>query len=432
MSGQDKLLALETVAFWISLWPGFLKKTAARAAGGLILSFSRTKKKTAWSNLRFAFPAFDYRTLRWIVKVYFGRFSLGALELLEFYARRKNPRWILDRFEVRGAEPFFKCRSDGRPLIILSAHQGHWEGAAMVLGTRFPKDTAVLVKRQSPEWFFEALQNLRRAYAITTFDIETEILKAAHWLKMGKILIIVGDQGLGMKNPEAPFLGRTVPTPDAAFRLAVMAKAVVLPGLTHREKDKWILDAHPPLFDGASEGNYLPALRNWNDLLGRYIGRHPADYYWGFKRWKHCRERNVLLLHDGSPGGRDIVLEFAALLRGELPESVLTRDAGITFKNSARRLILQGLLGFRLDGVIPYFNLFPAFFKIDGEGILRFPCQTIVAYGREAVAAAAALKRLNGAKVIALTKPPPWAFPYVDLKITAGEGGRNAPAGSAP
>lgn len=410
---------LGLVSRWVSVWPSALKKFCAQGAAWFILRFSRSKRKTAYSNLRFAFPSLSYRRLTGIVKVYFGRFCLGALEMLEFYARRASPGWIFDKFEIRGMDQVERYRRDGRPLVFLSAHQGQWEGAAMMAGMVFPEDSAVLVKRQSPEWFYEALQAIRRAYSVTTFDIETEMLKAAHWLRSGKILSVVGDQGIGSKNPVVPFFGRTVPTPDAAFRLAVLAKAVVMPALTHRWKNKWVLDVFPPVFDGADHEDYLPDLESWNSLLTGYIRKHAADYNWGFKRWKYCRERNVLLLHDGTAGSRDRAWTFVSLLREGLSEQIISKDFRIAWKNAFLRLAYRGFLAVRLDRVIPFFNLFPVFFGDGGDDALKFPCQTIVCCGSEAVEGAVGLKRFNEAKIMALTKPPFWASHYVDLVIAA-------------
>jgi Kdo2-lipid IVA lauroyltransferase/acyltransferase len=209
-------------------------------------------------------------------------------------------RSYADRLEeyvsfVPGAEELLReVMAEGRGLVMVSGHVGHWEllarrvtrtgiPCATVAKAGFDPKLTALIDRFREEGRFEVL--LR--------DAPTTARAMIRCLKQGKLLGLLIDQDTRVQGVFVPFFGREAFTPRAAGDLAMRFQAPVavvwsrrrgpLPGDGHE------LCIERVRYDPAAadrEAASVGITAACTAILERAIRERPAEWVWMHRRWK--------------------------------------------------------------------------------------------------------------------------------------------------
>jgi KDO2-lipid IV(A) lauroyltransferase len=199
------------------------------------------------------------------------------------------------RIEWDGAQQIEAARSAGRGILFLTPHLGCFEVTAQGYAQRFGPIT-VLFRPPRKVWLRELVAGARRranlAAAPTTLAGVKQLLKA---LKAGEAVGLLPDQvppqGQGVW---APFFGKPAYTMTLSARLAQQAGATILLAWGERLPFGRGYRVHIRPFGEVLSRDPEAAAAQVNARMEALIRECPAQYLWGYARYKQPREEMAL------------------------------------------------------------------------------------------------------------------------------------------
>ena len=192
-----------------------------------------------------------------------------------------------------GAALIEAAQEQGRGIVLLTPHLGCFEAAAQGYAARFGAITVLYRPARKP-WLRGLVDTARGrpglATAPTTLAGVKQMLKA---LKAGEAVALLPDQvppaGMGLW---APFFGRDAYTMTLSARLARQTGATVL--LAWSERLPWGRGycVHMRPLAAALDPQPAVAAAQVNACMEQLVRECPAQYLWGYARYKQPREEN--------------------------------------------------------------------------------------------------------------------------------------------
>jgi KDO2-lipid IV(A) lauroyltransferase len=265
----------------------------AGLAGRLGWIFARDSRRLMLEHLALAFPE---KTLA--EREAIGRACLVHLAWLaaETVTVRSYDAHLEDYVSfVPGAEPLLhELMAQGKGLVMISGHIGHWELAARRLVRAGVRSAAIA--RTGPDPKVDALLNSFR----TSGGVEILLREAPSTaramirsLKDGKLLGLLIDQDTKVQGVFVPFFGRPAFTPRAAGDLAQRFGAPVAVVWSRRRGprpgDGHELQLEQVQYDPGAADRDAESLRitaACTAIMERAIRERPAEWVWMHERWK--------------------------------------------------------------------------------------------------------------------------------------------------
>ncbi len=267
-------------------------RSASRLGAALGLVFhlaSSRRRRIADANLALAYPELgtsERRALGREVARHFGRAALETLWL------QRIPVGDLERAtHVEGEEHLRAALERGRGVILLSAHIGVWEVAALITGRRLPEGV-MLVHRPLDNPLLEAeLARLRARFGnrlVGKHRIQGELKRE---LAGGGVIGILLDQRPPEKLAvEVPFFGQPTPTNSALALLARATTAPIVPvwGLWDAP-GRYTVRFEEPLLVGRldeQERTTAAITARCTARIEGVIRERPEQWLWFHDRWR--------------------------------------------------------------------------------------------------------------------------------------------------
>jgi KDO2-lipid IV(A) lauroyltransferase len=249
----------------------FDKRHRAIALSNLAVAFG--KERTEPERAALALRAFEH----------FGR-TIADLLKIAGYSREK----ILGLIQTEGAEFLRKALSQGKGVLLFTAHFGNWEVATAGLSEINP--IQVIARPLDNRFLERELAKLRTklgANIISKFKAGRSILQA---LKNNETVGIVIDQNvLRSQAVFVDFFGKPAATTPAlaAFHIRTGAPLVPMfcyPTETNRHRLKIFEPVEPPL-SGRQEQDVLKITQICTKMIEREIRQNPSLWLWVHRRW---------------------------------------------------------------------------------------------------------------------------------------------------
>jgi KDO2-lipid IV(A) lauroyltransferase len=269
-------------------------RAAARLAGGLAWLAYRVDarhRRVADDNLRHAFPELDARQRDARVRAVYRHFCGLLVDIVQL-PRAMNVRTWRRHLNLDEGRPFVDLLLSGRPLMLATGHFGNWEMAGYALGLLGFGTYAIARKLDNPylDDFFRRRFRERTLQQILDKNDDYERIRRV--LAEGGILATLADQDAGAKGLFVEFFGRPASTHKAVALLALEYDTTILVSATPKV-------GHPlryrcEIADLIRPGEYAgrpDAVRaiteRFSAALERLVRRHPEQYFWLHRRWKH-------------------------------------------------------------------------------------------------------------------------------------------------
>lgn len=220
-----------------------------------------------------------------------------AWSVVECLALYREPRLALDWvLSAEGAENLKGPVSEGKGVILVTAHLGNWELAAFWMAqSGYPLMPIV----RPPDDGQEAglLEDFRRRGGVRTIPTADNMSRALKALKGGNILGILADQHGGSVGIEAEFFGHRTSTVrgPAVFRHLTGLPVVLLEAwregpMAHR------LRLSPLSWpeEGDREARIARGVQEVNRALEGAIRRHPEQWFWHHRRFREAMREGLL------------------------------------------------------------------------------------------------------------------------------------------
>lgn len=244
-----------------------------------------------------AFPEFSEQRL--------DRTSLGVFEhlgrsLAELIVLRSQHREVLlGRVEVEGLEHLTaaEAASEGKGVLVVSAHYGNWELAGVRVATLGIPLSAVFRGLAHPV-LDAALLSIRRGAGFSPIDYQQirtgrAGIALVRALKAGRKVLVLLDQNAPRdEGVFVPFFGRPACVRTGPLQLAMRAGAPILVAFTHRNPigGGHRVRMHAPIWVASDSETGPEALRSCVEkitaLIESEIRKDPTQWIWTHGRWR--------------------------------------------------------------------------------------------------------------------------------------------------
>lgn len=281
----------------VQLFRGVLRLLPPRAAGafGALLGWKayrifRVRRGVAIDNIRRALPDVpDDRHADRIACLSYQNLGRTAVEIASF--DRYDDARIREMVEVDTLEHFDQVMEAGRGGIVLTGHIGNWELLSAIAAYGYPLRS--LVGRQSNPLVDKLVNDLRKSRVLDVIPRDTGLKLAFRTLANNQFVVMAGDQDARGNGVFVEFLGRPASAAKGPALFAIRRNAAIIPCFMHRVgPGKHFLETNPPMWPDRSldeDASVFDLTQRYMHALADAVRRHPTEYLWGHRRWKHTQ-----------------------------------------------------------------------------------------------------------------------------------------------
>ena len=290
----------------VQLLPWDLALGLARLLAWVAYRVNRRHRLVAAEKLRCAFPELDDAAIDALVRRTYRHFITVAVEMMKLprVLRRDNyqefTHWVPADAEARGIA-WARC---GRPLLILTGHLGNWEVLGYTIGL-VGLSAGIIARKLDNPYLERFVLRLRQSTGQTIIAKKDDFARLTAVLAGGGKVGTLADQDAGPRGVFVNFFGRPASTHKAIALMAIEFGALIVVSGVPRVSRKGRESLAPPA--GMEETFYaveVEAVIDPRDYAGRpdaihvitalytsalerLIRRHPEQYFWLHRRWKH-------------------------------------------------------------------------------------------------------------------------------------------------
>jgi len=271
-------------------------RVACKVAGGLawfIYKIDRRHRLVALDNLRHAFGEGDETERDRLVRAVYRHFCTMLVEIL-FMPRMLHPQNWKQYFRLVECRPMLDLLLTGRPVLVVSGHFGNWELGGYVLALLGFRTHAIARPLDNP--YADAyLRRFREHTGQKILAKHGDFEQMQKVLATSGIMMTLGDQDAGQRGLFVDYFNRPASTHKAIALLALEYKVpMIVMTCTRRPGDAaaWGYDIwggdmiFPEEYEGQPDAVRAVTQRFTSALEGM-IRRHPEQYFWLHRRWKH-------------------------------------------------------------------------------------------------------------------------------------------------
>ena len=276
---------------WLSRWPLWLLHALGSGLGWLVYGLSPSYRARVHENT--ARAGVDTATRRASV----GEAGRLVAELPRLWLRAPG-QTIEDPVRWEGAEWLQALVDQGHGLVLLTPHMGSFEVSAQAYAERFGQrqPITVLYRPARQRWLRELEEAARARPALATAPATLAgVRRMLRALRRGETVGLLPDQvppeGLGVW---APFFGKPAYTMTLAARLVQQTGAAVAVLWTERlPRGAGYVVRALPLAEALPEAGEEPSAAAINRTMEAVIRCCPAQYLWGYNRYKTPRREET-------------------------------------------------------------------------------------------------------------------------------------------
>lgn len=277
-------------AWLVSILPGFLLYTLSRFAYFVLNYVIAYRKKIVKDNLRNSFPGFSEKKISVITRTYYQHLADLVIEVIKTPGLSANE--IKKRFHFKNPEILTALRSQGKSLIILTAHLGNWEWLGPGLQLNFPEYSGfAVVKPLSNPYFDKYINDLRRLH---TNDSIIPFKQTLRYMIKNKdkltLTLFAADQTPHRSEISfhAYFLNRQTPYFTGFEKIAKMLdQAVVFTNVYRTRRGHYEVEFHL-ITERPKETAEFEITLEYVRLLEKAIRKRPYNWLWSHRRWKYA------------------------------------------------------------------------------------------------------------------------------------------------
>ena len=262
-------------------WPA--AQAFGRALGSLGWKLARRDRRRTLEHLSIAFPGQAATELARLGRASFRHFGAMLAECL--WLRSRGPEEVSRRVEIVGWEEVERLRSEGRPILMVSAHCGNWEMLHAAVNAR-GLGMAVVVREVEEGVLQRLLQDLRTRFGTPTILRGTRSAGRAllRSIRSGGALGIMLDQDTNVDGVWVSFFGKPAWTAVGAAEIAARGNVGTIPAFIERRPD----GSHRLSIERELElpPDPVAATQAMTACIESQIRRVPEQWVWMHRRWR--------------------------------------------------------------------------------------------------------------------------------------------------
>jgi KDO2-lipid IV(A) lauroyltransferase len=243
----------------------------------------------ALANLRIAYPELAEAARRRIGRESTVHLAWNLVDAV--LATRWSEAELRRRIEVEGYEHFEAAAARGRGVLVLMPHLGSFELAGLA-APLFGVRATVIARPLSNRLVNRYLLAHRTRHGAELIQHRRVVPRVLEALREGRNVVIINDQYTRRsRGIFVPFFGVRASTSAGPATLALRSGAPVLPFyLVRLARDRHRAVCLPALeleTTGSRKKDVEVATARMNHLLESIVRRHPEQWMWGHRRFRH-------------------------------------------------------------------------------------------------------------------------------------------------
>ena len=242
-----------------------------------------------YDNLKHAFPELAFDEIK---KIAYGSYKSFAITLVEIlYLPRITKEQIKRVVNFNNLDLIDKKEQEQNGVILLSGHFGNWEYCAISVGAQLNKKLSVVVKPQRNTFVNDWMNQARTRWTNEVIPLGASIRNVYSVLFNKGMVAMVADQRGPEESIKLEFFGRKTSVYTGPAVLSLKMNVPIIYGIAIRQPDfSYNLD-----FVEISRENlpdeYDEKVKVLSERMLKYledvIRKHPEQWLWMHKRWKH-------------------------------------------------------------------------------------------------------------------------------------------------
>jgi len=272
-----------------------LSDEVARGFAGMLATIAyrvdRRHRQVADDNLRHAFPKLSDAERDRLVRATFCHFLSLVIEIARLPRKLCVGNWR-DHVTLVGGDRVVGAMTSGRPALIVTGHFGNWELAGFALGLLGFRTHAVARTLDNP-YLDRFLQRFREKTGQRVLAKKGDYDQITGLLQNAGVLATLADQDAGQRGLFVDFFGRPASTHKAIALMAIEFDApLVVVGVPRvAEHPRHYQVVVEEVIEPSNYAHRTDAVRaitqRYTAALERLVRRHPEQYFWLHRRWKH-------------------------------------------------------------------------------------------------------------------------------------------------
>lgn len=244
------------------------------------------RPKVVRENLATAFPDLDERGLREVTRAFYAGHADVLVEVVKSAVLR--PEELLRRIEMHGLELVRERLAEGKPVLLLAAHQCNWEWMLLALSLSLDAPLDAAYKPLVDPWAEREMKRLRTRFGARLVPAPQLLLDIIKRRNLPRAIALVADQEPVASESKhwTRFLNR-----DSAFFLGAeeiarkTGYAALFVRMRRTGRGRYRVDCVP--FAEAREtlrpGEFT---ERYARMVEAQIRESPPDWPWSHKRWR--------------------------------------------------------------------------------------------------------------------------------------------------
>lgn len=281
-----------------------LQTLSLRAACGvanvlawLVYHVDRRHRLVALDNLRHAFGDGDAAQRDRLVRAIYRHFCTMLMEIIHL-PRLLHPRTWKQHLTIRNPRPIVEVLLSERPVLIVSGHFGNWELGSYIFAL-FGFRTHAIARPLDNRFVDAYLRRLREHSGQKILRKDGDFDKMQQVLAANGIIMTLGDQDAGQKGQFVDFFGRPASTHKAIALLALEYNVPLIVLVSPRRQFSAASGRGNLHYEALAADIIFPEhykdrpdavaalTQRFTTALEDMIRRHPEQYFWLHRRWKH-------------------------------------------------------------------------------------------------------------------------------------------------
>jgi len=270
----------------LALLPLTVLQILGHGAGWLAWIFPSRYKRRAVENLEIAMPGSSKKILR------ASLISAGQLFFeMPFWHTRQNEAEITKWVSCDGWEDLHQALALGKGLIVVLPHAGNFESLGAICASRFP--ATVLFRPPRKQWLHDWIIQTRTRRNLTMAPANrTGVKSLLKALQRGQSIAILPDQVPALGGGTwAPFFGRRAYTTTLVHRLHNHTGAPIFAMAAQRNGIGKGYTLRYQAMTKSFSSDVEAAATQLNRLMEDMISLMPAQYLWGYNRYRAPHEK---------------------------------------------------------------------------------------------------------------------------------------------
>ncbi len=288
--------AFLTIAFSVQLLPLRLVRTIGGWLGETVFNLVGYRREITLENLRNAFPEKSSAELIEIATMTFRSMGVTFFEIV--WTPNLTREKLLEEVHFENAAGVREIQAKGKGIVLLTGHVGNWEWFAHSVGVSTGIPLHVIAKGQANPFVDRFINRLRTKFGNKVVPMALSVRETLRALNGGELVGIVGDQSAARESVWVDFFGRKVPTHQGPAVFSLKTGAPIIIGFSVRQPGgNYISDYRVVPMDGLNgytQENVKELTQRHVQIMEEIIRRHPSQWMWTHRRWKHTEEDSVL------------------------------------------------------------------------------------------------------------------------------------------